>query len=363
MARKTIPFRNTGFGFASKMKYELRAAIAFRRGNGALRFPEARNKVKVHKYFERLAVVSVFAAFAVGAHAAQLDTDARTAIPSDVQQIIVVDYRAMQNSPAAMDLKSRILPPELKQLEEALKVSGFNENHDVDELAFAAFRAGGSEQGVRTVGIAQGQFSLPDIMASFKKKKIKAKLIRTNQLYPMGGSGMTVVFLNPTTMVFGSSDALRSALDARDGLAPNFLTNQSMVDEMAQVDSQPVWSILDQKGTQFMMKGLLGQASQLTDYDQIKKRLLGSHYTMNFQNGVKFSLQVSTPDTFTAATLSSLLNAAAMYEKVSGTTIEKQAIDATTIDSSAGDLNVNYASSDSQFSALLESPLFQTVVK
>ncbi len=109
-----------------------------------MRFPEARNKVKVHKYFERLAVVSVFAAFAVGAHAAQLDTDARTAIPSDVQQIIVVDYRAMQNSPAAMDLKARILPPELKQLEEALKVSGFNENHDVDELAFAAFRAGGS---------------------------------------------------------------------------------------------------------------------------------------------------------------------------------------------------------------------------
>ena len=103
----------------------------------------------------------------------------------------------------------------MKQLEEALKVSGFNEKHDVDELAFAAFRAGGSEQGVRTVGIAQGQFSLPDIMASFKKKKIKAKLIRTNQLYPMGGSGMTVVFLNPTTMVFGSNDALRSALDAR----------------------------------------------------------------------------------------------------------------------------------------------------
>jgi hypothetical protein len=136
-----------------------------------------------------------------------------------------------------------------------------------------------------------------------------------------------------------------------------------MVDQMGQVDSQPVWSIMDQKGTQFMMKGLLGQASQVADFDKLKKRLLGSYYTMNFQNGVKFSLQVSTPDTFTAATLSSLLNAGALYEKVSGTAIEKQAIDATTIDSSGGDLNVNYASSDSQFSALLESPLFQTVVK
>jgi hypothetical protein len=332
-------------------------------GNGAeCAFPEAGNKVKVHKYFERLAVVSIFAAFTVGAHAAQLDTDARTAIPADVQQIIVVDYRAMQNSPAAMDLKARILPPELKQLEDALKASGFNENHDVEELAFAAFRVGG-ESGVRTVGVAQGQFSVPDIMANFKKKKIKPKMIRANQLYPMGESGMTVVFLNPTTMIFGSTDALRSALDARDGLAPNMLTNQPIVDEMGQVDSQAVWSILDQKGTQFMMQGLLGQASQLADYDQMKKRLLGSHYTMNFDNGVKFSLQVTTPDTFTAATLSSLLNAAAMYEKVSGTAIEKQAIDSTTIDSSAGDLDVSYASSNSQFSALLQSPLFQNVVK
>jgi hypothetical protein len=319
--------------------------------------------VKVHKYFERLAVASVFAAFAVGAHAAQLDTDARTAIPSDVQQIIVVDYHAMQNSPAAMDLKARILPPELKQLEEALKVSGFNENNDVDELAFAAYRIPGSENGVRTVGIAQGQFSVADIIASFKKKGIKPKLIRTNELYPMGKSGMTVVFLNPTTMVFGATDALKPALDARDGLAPNFLTNQAMLDEMGHVDSQPIWSILDQKGTQFVMQGLLGQAAQLTDYNQIKKRLLSSSYTMNFQNGVKFSLQVATPDTVTAATLSSLLNAAAMYEKVSGSAIEKQAIDATTIDSSAGDLEVNYASSNSQFSALLQSPLFQTVVK
>ena len=319
--------------------------------------------MKAKRIMERLAVASVMAAFAVaGAHAAQLDTDARTAIPKDVQQLIVVDYHAMQNSPAAMNLKARILPPELKELEDALRASGFNENHDVDELAFAAFRIGNTG-GLRTVGIAQGEFSVQDIMARFKQKKIKPKMIRANALYPMGASGMTVVFLNPTTMVFGSTDAIRSALDARDGLAPNFLTNGPMMDQMGAVDSQPIWSILDQEGTQFMMKNLLGQASQVADYNQVKKRLLGSRYTMNFQNGVKFALTVKTPDTFTAATLSSLLNAAAMYEKMSGSAIEKQAIDATTIDSSAGDLDVNYSSSDSQFTALLQSPLFKNVVK
>ncbi|HZD48884.1 MAG TPA: hypothetical protein VE178_09065 [Silvibacterium sp.] len=323
--------------------------------------------MKLDIKFQRLAMSSLLtgaiAMLAPMAMAAQLDTDARTAIPHDVQQIIVVDYRAMQNSPAAMDLKTRILPPELKQLEQALKTSGFNENHDVDELAFAAYRTSPDSDNIRIVGIAQGQFSLPDIAANFKKNKVKATLYRTNKLYPMGSSGMLVTFLNPTTMIFGSSESLKPALDARDGLAPNLLTNQDMLGQMTGVDSEPLWSILDQKGTQYMMRGLLGEASQLTDYDQVKKRLLGSRYTMNFQNGVKFSLDVATPDTFTAATLSSLLNAAAMYKKVSGSPAEKTAVDATTIDSSAGQLQVRFATSDSQFSALLQSPLFQSVVK
>ena len=297
------------------------------------------------------------------AHAAQIDNDARSAIPHDVQQLIVVDYRVMQNSSAAMDLKARVLPPELKQLETALKASGLNENQDVEQLAFAAYRTAPDSDTIRIIGIAQGQFQVSDILANFTKKKIKPVSIRNNKIYPMGASGMVVTFLNPTTMLFGSNDAIKPALDCRDGLAPSFLTNQEMVTAMQQVDSEPIWSILDQKGTQYMMHSLLGQASQLSDYEQVRKRLLNSSYTMNFTNGVKFSLFVATSDTFTAATMSSLLNAAAMYEKVSGSPIEKQAIDATTIDSTAGMLSVKFVASNSEFSSLLQSPLFQNVVR
>ena len=132
---------------------------------------------------------------------------------------------------------------------------------------------------------------------------------------------------------------------------------------MQQVQAQPIWSILDQKGTQFMMRSLLGQASQLADFNAVKTRLLSSSYTMNFNNGVKFALNVNTPDTITAATMSSLLNAAAMYEKLSGTPVEKQAIDATSIDSTAGVLEVRFNTTDDEFASLLQSPLFQTVVK
>jgi hypothetical protein len=146
-------------------------------------------------------------------------------------------------------------------------------------------------------------------------------------------------------------------------MAQSMLYNSTMLDMMQAVDSEPLWSILDQKGTQTMMRSVLGDAAQLTDYETVKKQLLSSRYTMNFRNGVKFNLDVMTPNTFTAATMSSLLNAAALYKKMSGTSTEKQAIDATSIGSNSGTLEVRFAVSDSQFSALLQSPLFQTVVR
>ncbi|HEX3374806.1 MAG TPA: hypothetical protein VHS13_11405, partial [Edaphobacter sp.] len=179
------------------------------------------------------------------ASAAQLSSDAKSSIPKDIQQLIVVDYHAMQNSPAAMELKDRVLPPELKRLETALKSSGLKVDQDADVLAFAAFRDSGGGQGTRIVGIAQGQFHTRDIMANFTKNKTKPFVLRNNSIYPMGSNGMSVVFLNQTTMVFGDKDSVKEAMDARDGMVPDFLSNGDMVNEMGVVDSKAVWSLLD----------------------------------------------------------------------------------------------------------------------
>jgi hypothetical protein len=296
------------------------------------------------------------------AFAAQLSSDGKAAIPRDVQQIIVVDYRAMQNSNAAMELKDRVLPPELKRLETALKSSGLNVDKDADVLAFASFRDS-SGKGTRIVGIAQGQFHTREILASFAKDKTKSVVIRNNNIYPMGASGMSVVFLNQTTMVFGERDAVKAAVDARDGITPDFLSNGDMVSEMGAVDSKAVWSLLDAKGTQTMMKSVLGDAAQLADYDTVRERMKSARYTMDFSNGVKFNMAVVMSDTLTAATCATLMKGMAILKKTSGTPLEKSAMDQTTIDSSAGTLTVDYSSSDSQFATLLTSPLFQSVVK
>ena len=294
--------------------------------------------------------------------AAQLSTDARTAIPHDVQQLVVIDYRAMQNSPAAMELRDRVMPPELKQFDEALRKSGLNDNHDVDQLAFALFRPSASSEGLVTVGIAQGQFSMQDILANFRKQGLRAKLIRTNKVYPLTKTGMVACFVDPSTMVFGGTDSVQKALDARDGVAPSMLTNATMMDAMRTVDSAPLWSILDEKGTQTMMRQVLGEAGGLTDFETVRKHLQASWYSMDFQHGVKFDLTISTGDTFAAATISSLLSAAVTYRSLSGSDTEKQAMKATSISSNYGMMTIHFATSDSDFSSLLHSPLFQSMV-
>jgi hypothetical protein len=178
----------------------------------------------------------------------------------------------------------------------------------------------------------------------------------------MGAAGMSVAFLNQTTMIFGDREAVKSALDARDGVVANFLQNSDMMNEMAIVDARPIWSLLDQKGTQTMMKSVLGQASQLADYDTVKARLKSARYTMDFSNGVKFDMAVVTSDTMTAATAATLMKGVMILKKTSGSPLEKSAMDETQIDSNSGTLTVNFSSSDNQFASLLGSPLFQQVV-
>jgi len=314
------------------------------------------------KRLVEFSIVAMALAAAAPAPAAQLSTDARGAIPHDVQQLVVIDYRAMQNSTTAMDLRNRVMPPELKQFDEALAKSGLNDNHDVDQLAFALFRPSEGSDMLQTVGIAQGQFDMQGVLANFRKQKLKATMVRSNSIYPMTKAGMVLCFVDPSTIIFGSKEAVTKALDARDAMAPSLLSNGPMMNAMQSVDSSPLWSILDDKGTQTVMKQLLGEAGTLTDFESVRKRLEASWYSMDFQHGVQFNLTIETGDAFAAATVSSLLTAAVMLRKMSASDTEKQALSSTDIGSSAGNLTIHFASSDAEFASLLQSPLFKSMV-
>jgi len=296
----------------------------------------------------------------VSAWGAAMPSSARPAIPSDVQQIITVDYRALKNSDTAMALKAQVLPPSLKEFEGQLKGIGINPDKDVDELTFASYRT--AKQGVKVVGVAQGSFTSKTVLQKMKTNKIKPLKYRDSDLYPMSG-GMDMMFLDDNTLLFGDRAAVKGALDARDGYASGLDSNSQIADMIGPVESGTVWSVLDQQGTQNMLLSALGDAGKLADFDMIKRRVLGSRYTMNFQNGVNFDLDVVTSDSVTAGTLSSLVKAGVLYRKMTATPIEKAALENVTVNSDSSNLQMHFKADDKQFQSLLHSDLFAAVSK
>src|SRR2546429_7899878 len=103
--------------------------------------------------FLRKGLIVLFLAVATAAaFAAPLPSSVRPAIPSDVQQLICVDYRTLKNSDTAQQLKAQVFPDQLKQFEAALKGAGIDPDRDVDQLAFISYRT--SKQALETVGAA-----------------------------------------------------------------------------------------------------------------------------------------------------------------------------------------------------------------
>jgi hypothetical protein len=292
------------------------------------------------------------------AWSAPIPSSARPAIPADVQQVITVDYRALKNSGTAMALKAQVLPPALKDFEGELKSVGINPEKDVDQLTFASYRSG--KQGTKVVGAAQGSFSSKVVLKKLKLNKVKPQHYHDSDIYPMG-SGMDMTFLDDNTLLFGDSGALKGALDARDGYSSALDSNPQVADLIGGVEDGAVWSVLDQQGTQNMLLSALGDAGKLADFDMIKKRVVGSRYTMNFQNGVNFDLDVVTSDSVTAATLSSLVKAGVLYRKMTATPIEKAALENVSVNSDSSDLQMHFKADDKQFQSLLHSDLFAAV--
>jgi hypothetical protein len=292
------------------------------------------------------------------AYAMPLNSSARACVPADLLQLISVDYRALKDSSTAMALKQQVLPDNLKQFETALRGIGIDPDKDVDTLTFASFRSG--KQGVKGVGIAAGPFNMKAVLKKMKLQKYTPKKYGTSELYPMDG-GFIMSFLDDSTLLFGDSTAIRAALDTKEGQVLSLDSNGTMTDMISSVDSAPVWSVLDQQGTQNMMRSALGDAAKVADYETVKKRLMGSRYTMNFNSGVNFDLTVVTADSMTAASMSSLVKAGILFKKVSATPAEKVAVDNTTVDSDGSNLQLHFKASDQQFQSLMHSELFAAV--
>lgn len=303
-------------------------------------------------------VVMLSVALSLPAAAAPLSSSVRTVIPQAVQQIISVNYRELRDSPVASALKDQVIPSDVKQFESALRSVGIDPDRDAEQITFVSYL--GPKNIVYHVGIAQGPFQQKEFLARAKARKIKPQKYLLSDIYPMG-SGFEMVFLDPITILFGEVAAIQGAIDVRDNGAASLASNNTIGDLITDIDSAPVWSVLDQKGTQNMMRSALGQAGALTNFEAVKKRLLASDYTMDFSDGVTFDVAVKTSDNVTAASLSGLMNVGILFREMTGSSSEKLALEKTTIHSSGDRVKMHFATDNQRFQALMKSDLFAAV--
>ena len=155
---------------------------------------------------------------AVAGYAMPIASSARSMVPSEVQQLFGLDYRALKDSPTAQALKQQVMPENVKETEGALKDIGIDIDSDLDQLNVASFRT--ENKGIQTVFVAQGSFSAKKVIKKLKLKKISGVKYGTAIIYPMD-NGLVMTFTDDNTLAFGTPDSLHSALDTRDGKRPS----------------------------------------------------------------------------------------------------------------------------------------------
>ena len=79
---------------------------------------------------------------------------------------------------------------------------GIDPDKDVEQLTFASYRSG--KQGVKVVGVAQGQFAMAAVLKKMRLRKVKPIKLRNADIYPMP-AGMQMTFLDESTLLLATA--------------------------------------------------------------------------------------------------------------------------------------------------------------
>lgn len=291
--------------------------------------------------------------------AAQLGATAQAVMPSDTRQIISIDYHRLSQDPTAAQVESQVVPPEMRNLAELLKQGGVDARQDLNRIAFATYAAKGK---IGLMGVAEGSFQNLKLARFFHPTKRNPHPPQYSGVAIYNAEGTWFFLPDQTTLVFGSRNAVETAIDAEQGVIPRIATNDQMSNLIAGTQTTDVWSVLDAAGTKNMVKSLVGGGK--IDPALFAKRFDGARYTIAFNDQVQLNLEMMTSDALTAAALSAGLRAAVDYRLHQERDPNLKALlNQVQVDSAGDHAFLQVASPESSIATLLHSDLFNAVVR
>jgi hypothetical protein len=302
------------------------------------------------------------------AWAAPMSLAVRTVIPSNVQQIISVDYGTARKFDGAMMLKAQALPDNLKKFEDILKELGVYPDKDVTSIVFASFDSG--RPVLSMMAAVSGSFTSKAVLTELERRKVKPVNYQGSDIYPVSNA-FSLSLLDQGILLLGEDSALRTAFSARDH-SSNVDTNPQLAGTLKYVEKATVWSVLDQQGTQKMLRSVLGDAARLPEFVSIESQVMSSRYFMNFRDGLNFETTLSTSDNATATKLSALLKLGVLFKRVTANPQQRialedikvtsnrfpAAVDPNASTSGPSYLRIEFKADKPEFDALLHSQCF-----
>lgn len=304
-------------------------------------------------HMKKFIISAIVLASAALSAASPLTSTAKRWLPSQSQQVIAVDQAALRNSELAGSMREQFSPQDLKLVAQDLKQVGVDLETEVSTLTFVTVRAKAGD--LRSLLIAQGNFA--NKAAVLKKNKTAFRIYRKRTIYSLK-NGADLVLADTNTAIIGDSTAVRMSIDADADSSKSANSRKDLLDMMAAVDSGQVWSILDAEGSRYMLRNSLGKASELADFDAIRNRILGTHYTADLAKNLRLNMSLITSDSVTAATLASLLKAGIVLKKLNAAADEKLALESLLVQTDAARVNVRMQMESERAQRLMNSDLF-----
>ncbi|MGH9488072.1 MAG: hypothetical protein ACRD04_10850 [Terriglobales bacterium] len=309
----------------------------------------------------RIGIFAVAATLACSLPAlgAQLSSAAASVLPESTRQVISINYRALAADPVAQELEKRVLPPGMQDLNALLVQGGINPTSDLNRLTFATFPM---PNGIGLLGIAEGNLGSFQTAKFFHKTKKNPQPLQIDGVSVYSSGGMMFYLPDQATLVFGSRRAITQAIAAQQG-APEITQNEQMGNLIAGTQSSDIWSVIDARGAQTMVSGMIGAAGKGLAGDLIAKHFAGARYTISLQDQVQVNLELMTTDALSAAAVSTALNAEiAMRQRSESDPAAKSLLNQIQVDSAGNDAFLQVSAPQSSVASLMDSDLLRSIL-
>jgi len=161
-----------------------------------------------------LSAILVFSAPLYGQYAGQ---DALASFPADTQQMAYTNLADLRQVPQYPLIQTRLMSPQLRNLETLLKSAGVDPDKDVNELVLGW--RGQAQDTTRFFGLAEGNFQPDQIHEFFVNNNMMIQRYSGYDLYAFGSgtarTDMFFTFIDSSTAEFGRLGDLKALIDVR----------------------------------------------------------------------------------------------------------------------------------------------------